>query len=123
MRARRRAAILVVGAAIGLVPSSVRESHADTGIRTAITIHAERYKFVPSDITLKQGQKVKLTFISDDVPHGIAVTDLGISSNFSKAHPSQIVITPDKSGTFEGECSRYCGSGHGKMKLEIHVIP
>lgn len=117
----RRVAILAVGAFLALVPSFIRQSHADTGI--VITIHAERYKFVPSEITLKQGQKVKLIFISSDVPHGIAVTDLGISANFSKAHPNQVVLTPDKFGTFEGECSRYCGAGHGKMKLEIHVVP
>jgi cytochrome c oxidase subunit 2 len=65
---------------------------------------------------------VRLTFISDDVAHGIAVDALGISTVFSKANPAVIVVTPTVAGTFEGVCSRYCGAGHNRMRLIIHVI-
>jgi cytochrome c oxidase subunit 2 len=86
-----------------------------------VTIRAKRYEFQPSEITLKEGQKVKLIFISDDVPHGISVTELGISAEISKNHPTQMIIRPTTLGKFEGVCSRYCGAGHDTMRLVVNV--
>jgi cytochrome c oxidase subunit II len=94
---------------------------AETNIPTVV-IHAQRYQFDPSEISLVQGKKVKLIFISDDVAHGIVVDELGISTLFSKTHPAVIMITPATLGTFRGQCSRYCGSGHNQMQLTIRVI-
>lgn len=84
-------------------------------------IHANRYKFDPSEISLVQGKKARLAFISDDVAHGIAVDALGISIVFSKTHPAILVVSPANVGTFEGRCSKYCGIGHNQMRLIIHV--
>jgi cytochrome c oxidase subunit 2 len=122
MKAIQRTALLVTVALIVLGSSSIFQSRADT-VTPTVTIHAKRYEFSPSEITLKQGKKVELVFISSDVPHGISLADLGISLDFSKTHPTRVTITPAKSGIFEGECSRYCGSGHNRMKLTVHVTP
>lgn len=100
--------------------SMVGHCHAEATTPTLV-IHARRYKFDPQEITLVEGKKVKLTLISDDVSHGIAVDELGISTVFSKTHPAVMVITPTVAGTFEGVCSRYCGAGHNRMRLIIHV--
>jgi len=34
---------------------------------------------------------------------------------------NQIEVTPDKAGTFAVQCAVFCGSGHGSMKLTVHV--
>lgn len=89
--------------------------------RPVITIHARRYHFSPANITLKQGQPVKLVFVSDDVTHSLTVTDLGLEVRIKKNRSSDVFLTPSKVGNFQGVCSIYCGTGHDQMKLRIHV--
>lgn len=86
-----------------------------------ITIHARRYEFSPANITLKQGQQVKLVFISDDVTHSLTVASLGLEVRIKKNRSSEVLLTPSKVGNFQGECSTYCGAGHDRMKLSVHV--
>lgn len=87
-----------------------------------ITVHAKCFAFEPAEVTVKAGQPVKFVFISDDVPHGIFVQELGLDLIIARHHPVETVITPSTPGDFTGECSRYCGAGHDKMKLTIHVV-
>lgn len=95
---------------------------AETKIPT-ITIHAMRYVFQPSEITLKQGELVRLVFIADDVPHGLSISDLGLDVNIEKKKSRQIVLTPKEVGNFSGRCSWYCGAGHSRMTFQVHVTP
>lgn len=88
-----------------------------------IDIHAARYAFTPSEITLKQGETVELVFVADDVPHGIVVKSLGIDLELPKNKAERVTLTPEKIGDFPGECSRYCGNGHNHMTFVIHVRP
>lgn len=92
----------------------------DSNIPT-IVVHARRYEFKPSNITLTEGQEVKMVFISDDVTHSLTVEELGLDVNIKKNHSSEVLLTPSKIGNFIGECSIYCGAGHNRMKLVFHV--
>ena len=87
----------------------------------AIEIHAHRFAFAPSEITLNVGKPVKLVLVSDDVPHSLLVPGLKINKEVTKGHPAEITITPDSAGDFRGECGRFCGNGHGSMLFVIHV--
>ena len=93
---------------------------AGEAVRT-IEIHAHRYTFTPSEITVRKGETVKLSVYSDDVPHSLLIKDVGINLPVVKGKPAQTTFTPQKAGDFIGECGRFCGSGHGKMKLTLHV--
>jgi len=84
-------------------------------------IHAMRYAFRPAAITLRQGEPVRLIFITDDVPHGLSIVDLGIDVNIEKKKPGQVILTPKEVGDFSGRCSWYCGAGHRGMTFQIHV--
>lgn len=86
-----------------------------------IIVHARRYEFKPSNITLKEGQQIKLVFISDDVTHSLTVEQLDLEVNIKKNHSSEVLLTPSKVGNFVGECSIYCGAGHDRMKIVFHV--
>lgn len=86
-----------------------------------IEIHAHRFSFTPSEITLKKGETVKLRLISDDVAHSLVVPDLKINAPMVKSHSTEIIVTPDKTGDFKGECGKFCGSGHGSMTFTVHV--
>lgn len=86
-----------------------------------IEIVAKRFEFIPSAITLKEGVPVVLVLTSDDVSHGLKFKELGLNIKAKKGTTSKVTFTPEKTGTFVGECSVFCGSGHGSMKLTLHV--
>jgi cytochrome c oxidase subunit 2 len=86
-----------------------------------IEVHVKRFAFVPAEISVKKGEKVKLSLISDDVPHSLVIPDLHVKQEITKGHPSEVVITSDKAGDFHGQCGRFCGSGHGTMLFVVHV--
>ena len=87
-----------------------------------IEVHARRYDFEPSSINVKLGETIRLRLISDDVPHSLLISGLGINEAASKSHPGEVVFTASKVGDFDGRCGRFCGSGHGRMHFTLHVI-
>jgi len=108
-------ALLMLGG-IGHPPSGLAQQPERT-----IDIHARRYKFDPSEITLKKGEPVTLRLISDDVTHSLRVPALKIDQEVSNNHPAEVTITPSGVGDFKGECGHFCGIGHGRMKFTVHV--
>ncbi|MBW4028402.1 cupredoxin domain-containing protein [Acidipila rosea] len=96
------------------------ESHAEHP--RVITIHAKKYAFIPSEITLKKGETVTLDLISEDVAHGLSVKELGIHADMPKGRLVKITVTPDTIGDFKGQCSRFCGTGHRSMHFVVHVV-
>jgi len=86
-----------------------------------IEIVAKRFEYMPSVITLKEGVPVVLMLTSKDVAHGLKFKELGLNIKAKKGTTSKITFTPEKTGTFLGECSVFCGSGHGSMKLTLRV--
>jgi cytochrome c oxidase subunit II len=90
--------------------------------RRRIEVTAKRFAFTPSELTLKKGEPVLLVLKSEDAGHGIRVKGLGVDLKAAKGQTSEFTFTPDKSGDFVGACSTFCGSGHGSMKIAIHVV-
>jgi cytochrome c oxidase subunit 2 len=86
-----------------------------------IQITAKRFDFTPGEITLKKGVPVVLVLTSEDVPHGVKFKELNVVVTAKKGETSEAAFTPDKVGTFVGQCSVFCGSGHGHMKMTMHV--
>jgi|SRR5579871_670150 len=86
-----------------------------------IDIVAKRFTYVPDEITLKKGEPVILRCRSLDVTHGLLIEQFNIKGDVGKNNKSSYSFTPDRTGDFEGKCSHFCGSGHGSMKLIIHV--
>jgi cytochrome c oxidase subunit 2 len=87
-----------------------------------ITIHATKFEFRPSEITLHVGERTKLVFFSDDVDHGLSVDGLPIDIEIHKKSPTSIVVTPEKLAELTGICSIYCGPGHSEMILTVHIV-
>ena len=109
--------------ALLLLPALVvtaRAADRDEGPR-AVTITARRFEFVPSTITLKKGETVKLVVTSEDVTHGFFLRPLKIDTDLVPGETQQITVTPQSAGTFTLICHHFCGSGHGNMKLTVVV--
>lgn len=116
-----RAAILTVIAlalAFNFVPT--RNAQAQDNPQR-IEIVAKRFAYTPSEITLKKGVPVVLVLTSEDVSHGLKFKELGINLKAKKGKTGEVTFTPEQVGTFVGECSVFCGSGHGSMKMTLHV--
>ncbi len=87
-----------------------------------ITVTAKKYEFQPSRIELKAGEAVEITFQSEDTKHGFECKDLKLDKVvFDKETPATVTLTPEKAGTYEFKCAKFCGTGHSKMKGEIVV--
>jgi len=87
-----------------------------------ISITASRFAFAPNEITVKKGEEVTLVVQSTDVTHGLVIKDLGVRTEVKKGQSASVTFTPNTAGTFEGKCAHFCGSGHGSMKLIVHVV-
>ena len=110
-------ALLMAVLAIGATGSRV--SQAQTPRR--IEIVAKRFDFTPGDITLKKGEPVVIVLTSADVDHGLKFKDLNLNIKAPKGKTTEVTFTPTKTGTFVGQCSVFCGSGHGSMKMKLQV--
>lgn len=86
-----------------------------------VIVHAHRFAFEPSIITVHRGETIDLRLISDDVPHSLLIRELGINEAASKSHPGDTIFTVNRTGDFQGRCGRFCGSGHGHMHFTVHV--
>ncbi|MES2390297.1 MAG: cupredoxin domain-containing protein [Acidobacteriota bacterium] len=86
-----------------------------------IAVVAKRFEFSPGDVTVKKGVPITLALTSQDADHGLKFKELNVNISAKKGHTSEVTFTPDKVGTFTGQCSVFCGSGHGSMRLTLHV--
>jgi cytochrome c oxidase subunit 2 len=108
------ATALVIG---GLCSQVVKAQDAQK-----IEVTAKKFAFEPSEITVKKGQPVVLVLKSADAAHGVRFSDLDVNVKVGAGGSSEVKFTPQKSGDFVGHCSVFCGSGHGKMILTLHVV-
>ena len=113
----------VLALALVLLPALVVTGRAgDRGEEPrAIVITAKRFEFVPSTITLKKGETVKLFVTSEDVTHGLFSRSLKIDTDLTPGEKQEITVTPQTAGTFTAICHHFCGAGHGNMKLTVIV--
>ena len=92
------------------------------GVRV-IMMKARRYEFDPSEITVKQGETVRLEITSEDVTHGIDIEGFDIDRKLPPGKEVTVEFTPEKAGPHHFHCSVYCGPGHDRMHGSLHVRP
>lgn len=85
------------------------------------SITAKNWEFIPSTITVKKGDKVRLVIKSVDVDHGFALTAFGINKPLKPGETATVEFTADKVGSHSFFCSVFCGSGHRDMKGTLVV--
>ncbi len=115
-----KASIATFGILIATIASPFAWSQ---GAPQQIEISAMKFTFTPGEITVKKGQPVTLVLKSQDVGHGLRIRELGVDMKVKAGESATVTFTPDKVGDFIGHCSVFCGSGHGSMKIVVHVVP
>lgn len=92
-------------------PTSTPESETVTSpsatAENEITVEGEEFKLTPSEITVKKGEKVKLTFKNaGKFQHDFVIADLGISTKrINPGEEDSVEFTPEKTGEFKFNCS------------------
>jgi cytochrome c oxidase subunit II len=117
-----KTAVSSVFAAMGVATLLLIQSAPAEGTPRRIEITAKRFDFTPGDITLKKGEPVVLVLKSVDVSHGIRIKELGVEVKAGEGQTNELAFTPDKTGTFVGHCSVFCGSNHGSMMMTLRVV-
>lgn len=70
------------------------------------TVHGSSFKFDPSEIKVKKGDRVKINFISDDVGHNLLIDELNVRTRvLSGGNAQSIEFVADKEGSFDMYCS------------------
>jgi len=115
------ATLIALSLAAAAVPAQ-QPTPAPSGEPRKISVTAKKYEFTPSKIELKVGEPVELEFTAEDTTHGFTCKELGVDKVvFEKGKTETVKITPEKAGTYEFKCAKFCGFGHSKMKGEIVV--
>ncbi len=71
---------------------------------------------VPVDTT------VVLDIKSNDVAHSWWIPKLGGKADAVPGYTNKTWFKATKTGTFAGQCSEYCGSGHAEMSAKVTVV-
>ena len=87
-------------------PSSESEEPSAT-VENEITVEGDEFRLTPSEITVKKGEKVKITFINTgNVQHDFVIADLGVATKrINPGDEDTVEFTPDESGQFGFICS------------------
>jgi plastocyanin len=96
---------------------------SDNHSPATLTFHVTggSFYFTPNEISVKQGDKVKIIFTNVLGTHNLIFDDLGISTKIIKEGESDTIeFTAEKKGTYEFYCG--VGNGYHRMKGQIGVL-
>ncbi len=87
--------------------TAATESATDeNAMQKAITVEGGMFFFKPSEIRVKQGEKVTITFKNTQGMHDFVLDEFDVKSEVVQSGKSTTVeFTPTKKGTFEFYCS------------------
>ncbi len=127
MRMMEIAAVVLLVVSIAGLPAaalgyeSLRHSSYDGQVITLTGAHGV---WSQDTIQVKQGQKLRLRLISNDVAHGFMLKGYGIE--IDEVYPGKekvIDIVVDRPGTFAFVCTVLCSPDHRDMKGKLVVEP
>jgi len=132
-------ALLVTTIAIAAAVVLTQNSNAGSNpLRVTVTAQQFAWEFEYTNgpaggkktpaLRLPLGRPVKLALHSKDVIHSFWVVEFGqkidaLPDTPEFPHPTNLVITPTKLGTFPVICTELCGLGHSLMRSTVVVMP
>ncbi|HUA57074.1 MAG TPA: cupredoxin domain-containing protein [Candidatus Sulfotelmatobacter sp.] len=121
------AGLLMAGACGAVVhdqasqPASA-QSGGGAGNERVVEIAVKKFEYIPSEVTLKKGQPVRLELTSLDRLHGFDLPDLGIRADVKPDETAVLHLVPQKTGQFVFHCDIFCGDGHEDLQGVITVV-
>jgi cytochrome c oxidase subunit 2 len=121
--ARRAVVVALLVAAAGVSSASGRQEPAPARV---VEITAERFEFVPSEITAEEGETLEFRLTSQDTIHGFRLvgpdgTGRDVAIPKRGRGDVRVRFEATAEGRYTFECSRLCGAGHGFMRGTVNV--
>jgi cytochrome c oxidase subunit II len=82
---------------------------------------AKKWEFEPSKITVKKGDRVRLSIKSVDVDHGFGLAAFDVNDTLKAGETTVVEFVATKAGTHTFFCSVWCGGGHPHMTGKLIV--
>jgi cytochrome c oxidase subunit 2 len=76
-----------------------------------------------NELHLPVGRDTVLELTAGDVIHSFWVPALHGKRDLIPGHVTQLVLRPDRPGTFRGQCAEFCGFAHAHMGLLVVAQP
>ncbi len=76
-----------------------------------------------NELHLPLGRTVKLELASRDVIHSFWVPNLAGKMDLVPGRNNTLLLKPERSGTYRGQCAEFCGLQHAHMALLVVVEP
>ncbi|ADU65315.1 cupredoxin domain-containing protein [Desulfurispirillum indicum] len=90
-----------------------------------IDVHASQFEYKPSILRVQQGDRVRITLISEDVTHGLYIDgyDISVQDMPQDRQVNTLEFVADKAGNFTFRCNVVCGPMHPFMVGTLIVEP
>jgi cytochrome c oxidase subunit 2 len=76
----------------------------------------------PPKLVLPVGQSVRFELQSADVIHSFFIPGWNYKKDVVPGRNNSFEVTPDRLGTFPGQCAEYCGLAHNDMHFTVEVV-
>ena len=115
--------------------SDEEESEAEAQTSETVQLEAHQYEFRPQTFKVQPNTELTIEFTKStfeknpdfklhsfylEDPYDIGPVEL--PENTSDDVIESVTFVADKKGTFDFECSLYCGDGHAQMNGQLHVV-
>ena len=97
-----------------IIEKDVIKEQQTTNIKE-FNIEAFQFSYMPSEIRVKQGDKVRITLSTRDVSHSLSIKDYEINIPAAPNTPGVKEFVANKVGTFIWRCRTPCGISHQEM--------
>jgi cytochrome c oxidase subunit 2 len=94
---------------------------AATYAKQGFTVSGKTYK-EPMEWELPVDKSVSIDLKSTDVMHGFYLPQFNFSKNAVPGVTNTFSFTPDRLGTYRGQCTQLCGVGHYQMAFVLKVV-
>jgi cytochrome c oxidase subunit 2 len=84
-------------------------------------VMARRYAFSPSRLEVNQGDLVKISLTTEDIPHTLTIDAYRVSKRATPGRSVTIEFVADAPGTYAFYCSLTAEDGCRKMRGELVV--
>jgi cytochrome c oxidase subunit 2 len=86
-----------------------------------VQVAALMFSFVPNEIHVPAGRRIRFRMTSVDVTHGFMVSGTNANTMLVPGYISQFTTSFPKAGDYLVVCHEFCGNGHHAMYARIVV--
>ena len=115
---RRAAASLLLVAAFAWAAGT---GFAQEQGRREVTVVAKKFAFSPSRIEVAANDVVRITLVSEDIPHSFTIDEYRIAKRAAPGNPVTFEFRADRAGTFRFYCSLTNDDGCRDMQGQLVV--